>query len=435
MRGVIFMLLQFSVENFRSFKEKAVLSMEASNDKGHPDHVVTMGKERLLKTASIFGANAAGKSNLFLALTAAILAVRQSNDRQMGTPIPMMVPFKFSGDTMQKPSSFEFVFLAEGKKYVYGFSATRDRVTREYLYVYHSPRPSTIFERDSGTVPEYKFTNAAIRKVLQPLTDRNTPNKFFLATATSWNAEVTRVPFLWFLHGIDTYPNNFENLVPKDVAMLEQDRDSELKRFIQGVLKKADINIEDYAFESHDENAEKFLERFPPQVRAMVPMEIVNGPHKTFTIRTVHTVREEGKEERSFWLDLLTEESQGTKSLFMLSPVLYEAFHQGKVICVDEFDTSLHPLLVSFLVGLFNDPEINMANAQLIISAHTTTLLARHLSRDDEIYFVDKNRDTGESELYSLDDFSTRKNMDIRKAYLLGRFGAIPDVGDGEILW
>lgn len=89
--------------------------MEASNDKGHPDHVVTMGKERLLKTASIFGANAAGKSNLFLALTAAILAVRQSNDRQMGTPIPMMVPFKFSGDTMQKPSSFEFVFLAEGK--------------------------------------------------------------------------------------------------------------------------------------------------------------------------------------------------------------------------------------------------------------------------------------------------------------------------------
>lgn len=429
------MLLQFSVENFRSFKERAVLSMEAlKRDTSHADHMVAVGKERLLKTAVIFGANSAGKSNFFLALTAAILALRQSNDRQMGAPIPMMMPFKFSEETIKKPSSFEFVFLAEGKKYVYGFSATRERVTKEYLYVYNSPRPSTIFERDSQSETEYKFTNSSIRKILQPLTGRNTPNKLFLATATSWNAEVTRAPFLWFQQGIDTYSNNYESLVPKDFSMLEQDADNKLKQFIRGILRKADINIENYDFESQNESAEKFLERLPPQVRSVIPAEIVNSPHKTFSIRTVHTVKEPGKEEKIFQMDLMSEESQGTKNIFMLSPVLYEAFHKGKIICVDEFDASLHPLLVSFLIGLFNNPDINTANAQLIISSHTTTLLARHLSRDDEIYFVDKNNETGESELYSLDDFSTRRNLDIRKAYLLGRFGAIPYIKEGGVL-
>ena len=92
-------------------------------------------------------------------------------------------------------------------------------------------------------------------------------------------------------------------------------------------------------------------------------------------------------------------------------------------------------MLVTYLVGLFNNPRINTGNAQLIISVHSTILLSHRISRDDEIYFVEKERDTGASEVYSLDEFSPRKQLNVRKAYLLGRFGAVPEIGDGEILW
>ncbi len=423
------MLLQFSVENFCSFRERAILSLEAAKDDIFPDHIATAGKERILKTAAIFGANAAGKSNIFRALTAAILAIRLSNARQVGEPLGMIEPFAFSEETKSRPSAFEFVFLAAGKKYVYGFSATKKEITEEYLYTYHSARPSTIFERDGET---YRFTNAAIKKELEPIIQRNTPNKLFLATATAWNAKSTQDACLWF-DRIDTYTNNYSDLISKDIPMFENDTDGRLKHFICDLLRKADINISAYEYKSQDESPEKWLSRFPVEVRSIIPAAALLGNHKTYTILMTHRIQEAGGEKD--WQLNLNNESQGTKSLFMLSPILYEAFSQGKTICIDEFDASLHPLLVGYLVGLFHDPEINTANAQLIISSHTTTLLSRSLSRDDEIYFVEKNQKTGASELYSLDEFSPRKQMNIRKAYLLGRFGAIPEIEGGDILW
>ena len=148
------MLLQFSVKNFRSFKTKAVLSLEASADKELPDNTVVCQKNRVLKGAAVFGSNAAGKSNIFKALTAAILMIRYSNTRQVGEPLTLMVPFAFDEESAKKPCSFEFVFLKDNRKYVYGFAATQQKVTNEYLYVYNSSRATTIFERDEND--EYK---------------------------------------------------------------------------------------------------------------------------------------------------------------------------------------------------------------------------------------------------------------------------------------
>lgn len=424
------MLIQFSVENFRSIKNKALFSMEAAKNEDHAVQVATIGKERILKTAAIFGANAAGKSNIFAALTAAILMVRLSNTRQVEETLNMITPFAFSKETMEKPSSFEFVFLASGKKYVYGFSATREKVTKEYLYVYHSLRASTVFER---TEEEYRFTNPSIKKELEPISHRNTPNKLFLATATAWNAKSTQTPCLWF-NLIDTYTNNYGDLIAKDISMLENDTDQKLNHFICDLLAKADMNISAYEYKSQDEPAEKWLSRFPAEVRTMMPPEMIAGKHKVYTILMTHQVENHPGNAESWQLNL-NEESQGTKSLFMLSPVLYDAFLHGKIICIDEFDTSLHPLLVGYLVSLFHDPAVNTGNAQLIISSYTTTLLSHRFLRDDEIYFVEKDKKTGVSDLYSLDEFSPRKQMNIRKAYLLGRFGAIPEIENGEIVW
>ena len=112
------MLLQFSVENFRSFKERTVLSLEGSSDKNLPNNVVEFDKGKILKVAVVFGANAAGKSNLFLALTAAIITVKRSDVRQVGEPLFTIVPYLFDNKSANKPTSFEFVFVAEGKKYV-----------------------------------------------------------------------------------------------------------------------------------------------------------------------------------------------------------------------------------------------------------------------------------------------------------------------------
>ena len=118
-----------------------------------------------------------------------------------------------------------------------------------------------------------------------------------------------------------------------------------------------------------------------------------------------------------------------------MSPIIKKAFETGETVCIDEFDKSVHPMLVCYLVGLFNNPEVNIKNAQLIISTHTMSLLNLNDLRRDQIYFVEKNQKTGVSELYSLDEFSPRTREDIRKAYLLGRYGSVPDLGMGDSLW
>ncbi|MCR5144155.1 MAG: ATP-binding protein [Lachnospiraceae bacterium] len=427
------MLLQFSVENFRSIKDRAVLSMEASSDKEHSNNLVETNKEKVLKVASIFGANAAGKSNLFLALTAAIVTVKLSDKRQVGEPLFNIVPFMFDEESKNKPTEFEFVFIADGKKHVYGYSATAQRIITEYLYVYNSSRPSTIFERDENSDEVYKFTNATLKAKLKPLTERNTENKLFLATATAWNCEETRVPMMWLSNQINTYDTQYENLLSITGDMYEKDEDRSLRRFTNNILKEADINIADYRFESKDIPLDQLGQLGP----VIIPKELGTAPEfkgKTYRIETLHNIEDENGNTSSYSLDMHNE-SKGTQSIFFLSPIIKRAFETGETLCIDEFDISLHPMLVSYLVKLFNTPEVNRANAQLIISSHTMTLLNLKELRRDQIYFIEKNQSTGTSELYSLDEFSPRTREDIRKAYLLGRYGSIPDIGEGDSLW
>lgn len=421
------MLLQFSVENYRSFKERTVLSLEASSDKMLLNNVAEFGKDKVLKVATIFGANAAGKSNIFLALTAAIMTVKRSDVRQVGEPLFQITPYSFDDESKKKPTAFEFVFIAGGKKYVYGYSATNQKICSEYLYVYNSTRPTTIFERDGET---YVFTNQALKAKLKPLTERNTENKLFLATATAWNAEETRIPMMWISNAINTYGTNYENLLNITGDMFEGDADESLKRFTNHILKEADINIFDYEFESR----EIPIENMPPLVITNIPGTKGEIKGKEYKITTKHVIENEKGNKNIYSLDM-HHESVGTQKIFFMSSILKRAFETGETVCVDEFDKSIHPMLVCYLVGLFNNPEVNINNAQLIISTHTMSLLNLNELRRDQIYFVEKNQKTGVSELYSLDEFSPRTRENIRKAYLLGRYGSIPDIGMGDGLW
>lgn len=419
------MLIQFSVENFMSFKNKAVLSFSAGNESLLPENEFKVENERLLKSIALYGANAAGKSSFYKALTASIIMIRTSQKKQIGEKIFELIPYKFDEKSIKSPSKFEFIFINNGIKYIYGFSATMDRIIDEYLYKYTSAKPSLIFKRENTS--EYKFPKKD-EKILKKLQEKTIENKLFLSTATSWNYEETKNAFLWFAEKIDTYKHGF-NIVNTD--KLKNDPDGTLKRFVLNVLKAADINISDYEIRSFPIDINSIMSNIPYGLA--IQMQSEKGPIVGVTDRifTKHKIINENGEFKEYELDI-NEESDGTQAIFYFSSELRDSLIGGKTIIVDEIDSSLHPLLVEFIVKLFNSKEINKSNAQIMFITHDTNLLNLDTLRRDQIYMVEKDNDTGVSELYSLDEFSVRKKENIQKGYLQGRYGAIPDLGSED---
>ncbi|MEA5028002.1 MAG: AAA family ATPase, partial [Sphaerochaeta associata] len=237
------MLIQFSFENYRSFRDSATLSMLASSGKENPENVFETSAGKLLKSVAVFGSNASGKSNLIKALAAAIMIVRTTSVRQLDEPIPFVDRFLFDPEG-KKDTSFEFDFIANGKRYIYGFSCDGNTISEEHLLAYKTQKPTTIFKRIEES---YQFTDSKYKQELAVLVPRNTPNKLFLATATTWNATATREAFLWFSRFIDVYEPS--NPIPM-FNSYESDKDGGLKEFTKRLLKESDINITDYSIES-----------------------------------------------------------------------------------------------------------------------------------------------------------------------------------------
>ena len=404
-------------KNFQSIKDEAILSMVPSTDRSHPENLAQKGSREAIKTAAIYGANAAGKSAVIRAFVAAIMAVRTSDTRNITQKIPGMVPFRFDEETAKAPCSFEFFFVGnDGIPYRYGFTADSDRVQEEYLYFYISARASRVFER---TGDDFDF-NQASKSAFSEYEGKNTSNKFFLATATNWGNTKTAPAYQWLANAIDVY-NPELAIQPTALQAFEHDEQGELKQFTLSLLRQADINIDDIQVD---------ITPLGEDAKAMVYTDgsgkpAYPGQVKTVLIQTGHLVQGSDVNPKKFFLNLDVE-SLGTKQLFWLSPILKEVFEKGKTMVIDELDRSLHPFLVQFLVELFHTPEVNKNNAQLIFTTHDTTLLSLNTFRRDQIYFVEKDPHTAATELYSLDEFSVRKNENIEKGYLLGRYGAIP---------
>lgn len=406
------MLIKFKVSNFRSFRELTEFSLQASANREHPENTMEQPfGGRVLKTAAIFGANAAGKSNLVRAITAALMIVRTSETRQVDDPIPYVEPFAFSSEDSQG-TSFEFDFIIGQSRFIYGFSCTKKEILEEHLTMYNSRKPTRIFTR-RGTA--FEFYNEEARRQLAPLTERNTRNKLFVATATAWNSSLTRLPYLWLRSNIDTFDSSMQML--QSLELYGNDKDGELRDFTNTLLKEADINISDYEVETREVEL--------PQSFKMNALQ--SSVSKEFRIKTEHAIRTEGNGYLKYHLSL-PDESKGTQNLFFLSPWIKNALDNGLVFCVAELDSSLHPALLIYLVNLFNSPVTNPKGAQLIMTAHTTDLLSTSILRRDQIFFVEKDNSTGLSDLYTLNDFPTRTREDIRKAYIAGRYGAVPNI-------
>mgnify|MGYP003292446474 CR=1 FL=1 len=424
------MLIEFSVKNFMSFKEKTTFSMEAGTGAENEENIVDFPSfnERILKIASIYGANASGKTNLIKAFTAAILMIRKSNNRQVGEKLMEMEPFAFDENSKTEPCEFEFVFYAKGNKYVYGFIADKEKIYEEYLYQYFSAKPTRIFERTN--VNEYKFLQSDEGK-LNTIKTQNIDNKLFLATATTWNYDKTKEPYLWFAKHIDTYTGG---MLLNDFALesYSNDDNEELKKFTLKLLNEADIVIKDFNVEIEerdiDNNMIMLLKNFN------IPTPTMPQKQRDVKIKMVHEVINENGDMKNYDLNLINE-SSGTQILFSFAPVLKDVFENGKILVIDEIERSLHPSLVEMIIKFFHNAEINKGNAQLIFNTHDTNLLSLDIFRRDQIWFAEKDPKKGATDLYPLDDFSVRKNENIQKGYLSGRYGAIPFVVMGNSLW
>ena len=196
--------------------------------------------------------------------------------------------------------------------------------------------------------------------------------------------------------------------------MYYNDKDKKLENFALSFLEKADFNIKGYKI-IEEKMTEDKLRTVPNIIKSFIP---VNAP--IYKVNTKHIIN--GTE---FEFDI-SEESSGTQIIFSYIPVLKDVLDNGKVLIIDEFDKSLHPFIVKYIVEIFNDTKINKKGAQLIFNTHDTNLLDLELLRRDQIWFAEKNSKDGSSTIYPLDDFSVRKTENIEKGYLLGRYGAIP---------
>lgn len=409
------MILEFSVKNFLSFKEKVTFSMIANSNKELNDNYVEIGGNKVLKSAAIYGANASGKSNLFKILTLVVLMLRSSNSFDVNAKLPL-VPFKFDKDSVNKPSEFEIKFILDETRYVYGFIADKDKIYDEYLYYYPNGRETKIFDRTN--INEYSYTQKD-EKILREIEAKNTQNKFFLATATNWNFDKTKAAYDFLTNGIGTC-NNLEILKNMAYKMYETNPDY-LKDFAIDFLQKADFNIEDYKISQIDVPGE-FLTAIPEFIAKTLP-----DKPKAYQVLFKHK-----NSDNYLSID---EESLGTQMIFAFIPFLADSLKNKKVLIIDELDKSLHPFLVQYIVEIFNDAEINKNDSQLIFNTHDTNLLDLNILRRDQIWFTEKNSETGESDLYSLSDFSVRKQENVEKGYMLGRYGAVPFIKNDFNLW
>ena len=423
------MLLNFTFKNYMSYADTCDFSMLANKDKSHEDNLIKIGKDRISKTRIIYGSNASGKTSFINALDFIKIFSMMSNNLVENNRIGVN-PYKFRKDAYKVPSEFSLTFVKNNVKYNYSFSCTYEKVINEKLDVYNSAKPTNIFTRTN--TDDYKF-NTDVKK-LNEIKTKNTKNKLFLLTAATWNYEKVKPVVEYILNDIIVLHDISQPTKYNINYIIEHNDLEEYKKFCLDFLNNADISISD--FEINMQKVKELGKRAEFMTKIMNVI-VNNDPEKMdkfgnsdiFNIKTIHNIKDEDS-SNSYPLELI-EESIGTQQLFYFAPALFYTFKEGKTLLIDEIDKSLHPLLVEYIIKKFYDAEINTKNAQLICNTHDTNLLNLDIFRRDEIWFTERNNATASTEMYALSDFSPRKDENIEKAYLLGRYGGIPFIKEG----
>ena len=422
------MFIEFNVTNYRSIRDTQTIKMTSSKYYNELEETNCFdssiaGLPKLLHSAVIYGPNAAGKSNLFGALHFMRNFILKSHSQQEGQTINSL-PFALNKRSQTEPSEFEIFFLQDNVRFQYGFAVNRDRVIKEWLLAFPEGKAQRWYEREYDAVANddkwyfgNKFTGR--RQLWQEATRKNA---LFLSTAIQLNNEQLKPVFSWFQNKLVTIlPGSSINLM----SSIDQCASEEGKLRIMEFMNSADIGIS---------GIEVRKIPIPPMKSEMLP------PDMPQPIKEKVLLEMQGKElpEIQFLHKTDTgesvpfhfsDESDGTRRLFAFAGPWLDILAKGRILFVDELGTSLHPLMVRFLLGLIQNHELNKYNAQLIFTTHDTSVLDIDILRRDQIWFVEKDSEQA-SRLYPLSDFKPRQGEALEKGYLKGRYGALPFVGE-----
>lgn len=427
------MLIEFTVGNYRSFKEPVTLSMVAAKIKSKKDTNLDSNNvfhtERgvdLLTSAAIYGANASGKSNLIQAFQFMRSFVINSSRETQATDLIRVESFQLSTETADKPSHFEIVFLADRKQYRYGFDITPQNVVAEWLYTVPQTREVCLFNRQAQNFSKLH----KLFKEGKGLQERTRENTLFLSLIAQFNGAVSRKILRWF-----TTMNVISGLRDEGNAYTTGQLDNgKYRQDVVDMVKKFDLGISDVQIkvteEEVDEQMTEQLQEHLTKTNLGATITDVKVERKTLEVQTLHPLYDEaGLLEKLIPFVLHKHESHGTRKIYALAEPLVSILKSGHTLIVDELDARLHPFITCQIIQLFNSATTNPRHAQLIFATHDTNLLSNELFRRDQIWFTEKNQ-FGATALYSLAEFKVRYDASFESDYIHGRYGAVPFIGD-----
>ena len=417
------MLIEFSVGNYRSFKDRVTFSMVAANlvskEKSIDiNNTFEIDEElKLLKSAAIYGANASGKSNLARALSFMKWFMVNSSKETQSTDEINVEPFRLSTETEGKPSYFELAFLMDGRKYRYGFEVTQERVISEWLFYVPNIRETSLFERQLDSIKSSKVYNA------DGVQQRTRSNALFLSVSAQFNVEIAEIILEWLTDKLNIISGLHDGSYLNYTVKCFMDDKADIVQLI----KKLDLGISDIQVEQEDFTTDLLPDEMPDELKKLI---VKAGGGKATSIGISHRKFDaDGNYKSIEEFDLESHESEGTKKVFALAGPLVTALKEGEILIIDEFDARLHPLISLAIVKLFNSKEANPNNAQLIFMTHDTNLLSNKIFRRDQIWFTEKNRYSA-TDLYSLAEYKIRNDASFESDYIKGRYGAIPYIGN-----
>lgn len=414
------MLIEYNVENFRSISEKTTFSMLPSKERKKAENLIRVdgvpGVTKLLKSAVIFGANASGKTNQIRALDLMQFIVRMSRNFNKGDKIPYF-PFILNSEYAEKPTTFSLNFIIDETEYRYSFSYNADEIISEELVYFKGKSQRTIFIRNQNDLQAYQDDDEQ-----QGLFRHTGNNVLFLSKANN-EYKPFGPAFKWFNENLN-YMDSIMNIGDR-YTINYMNRSQENKDKIINLLNFADFDIHDVS------GIIKTLKRtdIPDIVIQFIEKDtkkpLPDGAIMTSELKSVHT-REDGHQITNTFSEF---ESAGTQMFFNLLGLFLDAFENNQqVLIIDEFDTRLHPDLISYIFRLFHSNKINRMNSQLIVTTHNTRLLSADLFRREQIWFTEKKKQTKNTDLYSLFDYEKRLDRSLEKNYFSGRYGGVPDI-------
>ena len=421
-------LLSFAAENARSYRDEVRISLLASKfaEEGVARELEIAGHARpvrVLPAAGVFGANASGKTALLRVMNDMRNAVLHSFGSHGPGAAVAWHPFRLDASSARKPTRFEVDLVVEGTRWQYGMEVGA-AVVREFAYSFPKGRQALLFQRDESNI-EYGPAMRPMRDVLKAFVR---PPTLVLSTVGGFDDRDIHplAPlYRWFEHNLAfAGADNRDSRLLRLTQLLE---DSGRRGRAAALVRAADLGITDVEVVETELDTETH-----DRVRALV--EAMLGPDNPLSaredvppmqrIRMRHCGRDD---EVSLELE---DESQGTVVWLGLSAAVLDALAGGHVLLVDELDASLHPDLVRRIVELFQATHHNPRMAQLVFNAHEVELLGDTDQRDigrDQLWLTHKGAD-GATSLSQAIDYRPRKDVSLRRSYLQGRYGGIPNL-------